>query len=142
MLVIPAYLALADWQVPASWVAVAFQQTGVEIDPAQIRYAWGATGIILGSLAGYELLCSRRRWTPPADLLRRVIGTFAGAGSVLILWALLSTLGSVSEHPDPVQNAYSVLTMAIVLFWLTGCLPLIFRRAGFYADEPETVSEE
>ncbi|WML68144.1 MAG: hypothetical protein METHP_01732 [Methanoregula sp. SKADARSKE-2] len=73
---------------------------------------------------------------PPVRPFWRVIGIVAGAASVLILWNILSAIGTVSVHSDPVQKAYSILKMAIILFWLTGCILLIFRRAGMYADGP------
>lgn len=135
LLVIPAYLSLGDWQVPASWIMIAYQQTGTEINPVSIQYAWGATGIILGSLAGYEVLLSYGGWAPPVDPLKRSVVILAGTVSVLLLNELIIVVRSVPDLPVPFDQGAHVLSMAIVLFWLTCCVPLIARRAGFASEE-------
>jgi membrane-associated phospholipid phosphatase len=135
LLVIPAYLSLSDWQLPVSWVEVAFQNTGEEINPASIRFAWGATGIILGSLTGYEVLCSKGGWAPPADLKRRSAVILAGTASVLFVSALIALARSAASLSPPFSQAATLLSMTVVLFWLTACVPLIFRRAGLARDE-------
>jgi membrane-associated phospholipid phosphatase len=134
LLVVPVYLSLGDWQVPASWITIAFQQTGSEIHPFTIMYAWGATGILLGSLAGYEVLLYQGGWAPPSDPARRGIVILAGTASVLLLNGLIIAIRSVPDLPVPFDQGASVLSMAIVLFWLTCCVPLIARRAGFASE--------
>lgn len=131
LFVVPAYLSLGGWQVPASWIATAFQQTGTEINPVSIQYAWGAAGIILGSLAGYEVLLSRGGWTPPSDPSQKTMVVLTGTVSVLLLNGLLLAIRSIPDLPVPIDQGARVLSMAIVLFWLTCCVPLIARRAGF-----------
>ena len=135
LFVVPAYLSLGGWQVPASWIVIAFQQTGTEINPVSIQYAWGATGIILGSLAGYEVLLWYGGWAPPADLVQRGVVILAGTASVLLLNALIIMIRSVPDLPLPFDQGARVLSMAIVLFWLTCCVPLIARRAGFASKD-------
>jgi membrane-associated phospholipid phosphatase len=134
LLVVPAYLSLGDWQVPVSWIAIAYQQTGTEINPVSIQYAWGATGIILGSLAGYEVLLSYGGWEPPADLVRRGVVILTGTASVLLLNGLIIVIRSVPDLPVPFDQGAHVLSLAIVLFWLTCCVPLIAKRAGFASE--------
>ena len=131
VLTIPAYTALANWQLPAAWAATALGQTGAAIDPVAIRYAWGAAGVILGSLAGYEGLLAQGGWEPPAALRRRAPVVLAGTGSVLAAWAVAATIPAGSGLPDPVPQVLSVIFPAAVLFWLTCCVPLIARRAGY-----------
>ncbi len=140
LLVVPAYLSLSGWELPAAWVEIARQQTGAEINPVSIRYAWGSTGIILGSLAGYEVLLSRGGWAPPADLLRRVVVILAGTASVLLVYTITSAARSVPDLPAPFDQISRIIAMALVLFWLTCCVPLIARRAGYSLEEcpPET----
>jgi membrane-associated phospholipid phosphatase len=135
LMVVPAYLSLAGWQVPVSWVELAFRQTGSEIDPVSIRFAWGATGIILGSLAGYEVLCSKGGWAPPADPKRRGAVILAGSASVLALFAIVTVARSAADLSPPFSQCAQVLSMAVVLFWLTACVPLIFRKAGFAQEK-------
>jgi membrane-associated phospholipid phosphatase len=143
ILVIPAYLSLAGWQLPASWVELAFRQTGLEINPVSIQFAWGATGIILGSLTGYEVLLSQGGWAPPADLKQRCAVILAGTASVLTLFAIVTTARSAADLSFPFTQCAQVLSMIVVLFWLTCCVPLIFRRAGFSQEEctPEAGAE-
>ncbi|MDP3562918.1 MAG: hypothetical protein Q8R70_00355 [Methanoregula sp.] len=135
LLVFPAYLLLGGWQVPASWIAIAFQQTGTEINPVSIQYAWGATGIILGSLAGYEVLLSYGGWAPPANLVLRGVVILAGTSSMLLLNSLIIVIRSVLYLPLPFDQGACVLSMVIILFWLTSCVPLIARRAGFASED-------
>jgi len=134
LLVIPAYLSIGEWQVPASWIATAFRQTGMEINPVSIQYAWGATGIILGSLTGYEVLQSFGGWAPPADRVRRGVVILAGTASVLLLNGIIFAIRSALDLPVPFDQSAGVLTMILVLFWLTCCVPLIARRAGFASE--------
>ncbi len=135
ILVIPPYLALAGWELPASWAATAFQQTGYAIDPVAIRYAWGVAGIILGSLAGYEVLLSRGGWEPPEGLWQKGAVILAGTGSTLAVWWIITTAREACNFPDPIDSALTVVSMAVVLFWLTCCVPLVARRAGFARAE-------
>ncbi|MCK9581279.1 MAG: phosphatase PAP2 family protein [Methanoregula sp.] len=134
ILVIPPYLALAGWELPASWAATAFQQTGQAIDPAAIRYAWGVAGIILGSLTGYEVLQSRGGWEPPEGLWQKGAVILAGTGSTLAVWWIITTAREACNVPDPLEHALTVVSMAVVLFWLTCCVPMIARRAGFFRE--------
>jgi membrane-associated phospholipid phosphatase len=71
LLAVPAYLSLNGWQVPAAWAGLARLQTGAAINPVRIQFSYGASGVILGSLAGYEFLRSRGGWSPPEDRKRR-----------------------------------------------------------------------
>ena len=140
LLAVPAYLSLAGWQLPASWVATAHLQIASKIAPVSILYAWGAAGIILGSLAGHEILVSQGGWEPPTDPCRKGMVILAGTASVLMLNAVIATIRSVPDLSTPFDQAARVLSMALVLFWLTACVPLIARRAGFAGGErePET----
>jgi len=136
----PAYLPLAGWQLPESWVVTAHLQIASTIDPVSLLYSWGAAGIILGSLAGYEILLSQGGWAPPAEPCRKGMVVLAGTVSVLMLNAVIVMIRSVPDLDTPFDQAARVLSMALVLFWLTACIPLIARRAGFGAEErgPET----
>lgn len=138
LLAAPAYLSLAGWQLPASWAGTAHLQIATEIAPVSILYAWGAAGIILGSLAGNEILLSQGGWAPPSDPLRKGVVILAGTASVLLLNAVIAAIRSVPDLSSPFDQAARVLSMAVVLFWLTACVPLIARRAGFVAGERET----
>jgi len=134
-----ASLSLADWQLPASWVEIARQQTGSQINPVAIQFAWGATGIILGGLAGYEVLRSQGGWTPPAEPRRKGMVILAGTVSVLLLNSVIAAIRSIPDLDPPFDQVARILSMALVLFWLTACVPLVAQRAGFAADvkEPE-----
>ena len=131
LLVVPAYLSLGGWQVPAPWIELARQQTGAVIHPDRIQYAWGAAGIIFGSLFGYEFLKSRGGWNPPADLKQRAGVVVAGTLSVLLVnlaipgvWVYL---GIAALSP---QLAV-FLSMAGVTFWLIAGVPSLAAKAGF-----------
>lgn len=131
LIVVPVYLSLGDWQVPASWVEMAFQQTGATIHPDQIQYAWGAAGIIFGSLFGYEFLKSRGGWSPPAEVKRRAGVVFAGTLSVLLVNAAIPEvwvyLGITALSPQ-----FAVfLSMSGVSFWLMAGVPSLATKAGF-----------
>jgi membrane-associated phospholipid phosphatase len=133
--VIPAYLSSAGWQVPAFWATTAMEQTGQVLDPVQIGYAWTATGIILGSLLGYQYLLTRGGWSPPADLARRGMVVIAGMVSIIIMEAqlpgILRTLGIAYLHPD----LCDLVSMTLICLWLTAGIPLIARSAGFNGVE-------
>jgi membrane-associated phospholipid phosphatase len=131
LVVIPAYLSLGGWHLPPAWAELALQQTGARINPAQIRYAWGASGIVFGSLLGYELMRARGGWEPPSDLKRRTAVVLLGTGSVLLANQLLPLAWMFSGITTTVPQLASFLTMACVAFWLMGCLPLVAGRAGF-----------
>lgn len=135
LVAVPAYLPLAGWQLPASWAGTARLQIAPAIAPVSILYAWGGAGIILGSLAGYEILLSKGGWAPPSDPGKKGMVVLAGTASVLMLNAVLATIRSLSDLSSPSDQAARVLSMALVLFWLTCCVPLIARRAGFSAEE-------
>jgi membrane-associated phospholipid phosphatase len=135
VVVIPAYLSLGGWQQPPAWAELAIQQTGARINPAQIRYAWGGAGIVLGSLLGYELMQSQGGWKTPADLKQRTAVALAGTGSVLLVNNVLPLALSLSGIAAMMPQLATFLSMAGVTFWLTGCLPLIARRAGFGQKE-------
>jgi membrane-associated phospholipid phosphatase len=129
--VIPPYLALSGWELPASWAATAFQQTGQAIDPVAIRYAWGVADITLGSLTGYEILRSRGGWVPPEGLWQKGAVILTGTGSTLALWWIITTTREACHIPEPIESALTVVSMAVVVFWLICCVPLMARRAGF-----------
>lgn len=128
LLVLPAYLSLASWQVPAAWIEIARMHTGSTIHPVTIQFAWDAMGIILGCLAGYEVLSSYGGWEPPANLLQRIVVAMVGAASVLVGYACTVTIKSALSAPF--SQGLSVLCLAAVLFWLACGVPLIARRAG------------
>ena len=131
LIVVPAYLSLGNWEIPAPWIELALRQTGATIHPDRIQYAWGAAGIIFGSLVGYEFLTSRGGWSPPADLKQRAGVVFAGTLSVLLvnmtipgIWVYL---GITALSPQ-----FAVfLSMAGVTFWLMAGVPLVATKAGF-----------
>jgi membrane-associated phospholipid phosphatase len=133
--VIPAYLSLGGWHLPPAWAELALLQTGSRINPAQIRYAWGASGIVLGSLLGYELMRAQGGWEPTADLKRRTAVVLVGTGSVLLANQLLPLAWSLSGISAMVPQLATFLSTACVAFWLMGCLPLIAGRAGFGKKE-------
>ncbi len=131
IVVIPPFLSLAGWQLPQAWAELALQQTGAEINPAQIRFAWGGSGIILGSLLGYELMLWRGGWEPPADLIQRSAVVLVGTASVLLANQVIPLILSLSGIAATMPPMSTFLSMAGVTFWLAGCLPLVARRAGF-----------
>ncbi|NMB78757.1 MAG: phosphatase PAP2 family protein [Methanomicrobiales archaeon] len=131
LLVVPAYIALGDWQVPAAWIELALQQTGSTIHPVTIQYAWGATGIILGSLFGYEYLKSRGGWSPPEDLKQRALVVFAGTLSVLLVNIAITDLWVFLGITMFSPQLAVFLRMAGVTFWLMALVPVIAAKAGF-----------
>ncbi len=136
LIVVPAYLSLGGWQVPAPWIELARLQTGAVIHPDRIQYAWGAAGIIFGSLFGYEFLKSRGGWSPPADLKQRAGVVFAGTLSVLLVNVAIPGvwvyLGITALSP---QLAV-FLSMAGVTFWLMAGVPSLAAKAGFIKMNP------
>jgi membrane-associated phospholipid phosphatase len=131
LLVIPPYLALGGWELPASWAATALQQTGDPINPVAIRYAWGAAGITLGALAGYEALLSRGGWEPPEGLWQKGTVILAGTVSTLAVWWIITTTREACGFADPLDSVLTIFSMAAVLFWLTCCVPLAARWSGY-----------
>lgn len=133
IVVIPAYLSLAGWQAPASWAVTAMEQTGEVISPVQIGYAGTATGILLGSLLGYRSLLMRGGWSPPVGLVRRGVVVVAGMATLLLLDAgtqkilRMPTLLHLLLPPE----LCDLLSMTLVCFWLTACIPFFAKRAGF-----------
>lgn len=131
LLVVPAYVSLGGWQVPTPWIELAFRQTGAVIHPDRIQYAWGAAGIIFGSLFGYEFLKSRGGWSPQANLKQRAGVVFAGTLSVLIVNAAIPgvwvSLGITALSPE----FAAFLSMGGVTFWLMGGVPSLAIKAGF-----------
>ncbi len=131
LIVVPVYLSLGGWQVPEPWIELARQQTGVVIHPDRIQYAWGATGILFGSLFGYEFLKSRGGWNPPADLKRRAGVVFAGTFSVLLINAAISSVW-VYVGITALSPQFAVfLSIAGVTFWLMAGVPSLAAKAGF-----------
>ena len=142
--VILAYLALAPldtWQLPAAWQALALQQAGEPIDPARIYWAWGAAGIILGSLFGYEYLQRRGGWEPPSDPRRRITVILGGTATVFAISGVLTVAQDVVEPslPPAAGNLLTVARMGIAIFWLIGGVPLLAGRAG-YGQQPGNLS--
>jgi hypothetical protein len=134
IVVIPAYLSLAGWQVPSSWAGTAMEQTGLVLNPVQIRYAWTATGILLGSLLGYQFLLMRGGWTPPADLIQRCVVVAAGMVSILIMDAQVPGILQMSGFVQDLPELCDLVSMTLICFWLTACIPLIARRVGFAGE--------
>jgi hypothetical protein len=66
--------------------------------------------------------------------VRRGAVVLAGAISVLLLYWLIVAVRSIPDFPSLFDSVARLLTMAIVLFWLTCCVPLIARRAGFASE--------
>jgi membrane-associated phospholipid phosphatase len=131
LLVILPYLSLAGWQLPAAWAALALQQTGHAIDPVQVQYAYGASGIILGSLCGYECLRAYGGWNPPGDLKRRVMVLVLGTLSVLVVDNNIPALWDIIGLSAAVPHLATFLSMTVVTFWLMACVPLLAKKAGF-----------
>jgi membrane-associated phospholipid phosphatase len=131
LLVVPAFLSPGGWQVPEAWITLARQQTGAVIKPASIQFAYGASGVILGSLAGYEFLSSRGGWSPPADRKQRAGVFAAGTLSVLLVNAALPgvwvSLGIATLSPP----LATFLSMAGVSLWLMAGVPSVAAKAGF-----------
>jgi membrane-associated phospholipid phosphatase len=130
ILVIPAYLSIGDWQLPESWIRLALLQTGAVIHPVSIQYAYGAAGFILGSLVGYEFLCSRGGWSPPADRKQRAGVIITGTLSVLLLNEALPVVWLILGITASSPPLASFLSMAGVTFWLMACVPSLAVRAG------------
>ena len=131
LLVIPAYHSLAGWQLPEAWAALALQQTGTAINPVRIQYAYGASGIIFGSLMGYEFLRSRGGWSPPSDLKQRAMIMVLGTISVLLVNAGIPVAWKVLGLTAVVPQLAMFLSMAGVTFWLMACVPFFAKKAGF-----------
>lgn len=131
IVVIPAYFALAGWQVPTSWAVTAMEQTGQVLNPVQIGYAWTATGILLGSLLGYQCLLMRGGWSPPASLVKRCIIVVVGMKSILIMEAWVPEVLRVPGLATFPPELCDLVSMTLICFWFTACVPLIARWAGF-----------
>lgn len=131
LIVVPAYLSLGDWQVPAPWIELARQQTSAVIHPDRIQYAWGAAGIIFGSLFGYEFLQSRGGWSPPADLKLRAGVVFAGTLSVLLLNVAIPGVWVFFGITALSPQLAVFLSMTGVTFWLMAGVPSLAAKAGF-----------
>ena len=132
LLVIPPYLSLAGWQLPAAWAALALQQTGSLIDPpVRIQYAYGASGIIIGSLCGYEYLRSYGGWNPPRALKRRVMVLVLGTLSALVVNEGIPVVWDIIGLTAVIPHLATFLSMAVVTFWLMACVPLLANKAGF-----------
>ena len=131
LLVVPAYVSLGGWQVPAPWIELARQQTGAVIHPVRIQFAWGAAGIILGSLTGYEYLLSRGGWSPPADWKRRAGVVLAGTISVLLLNAAIPSVWVFLGITALLPPLAVFLSMAGVTFWLVAGVPSLAAKAGY-----------
>lgn len=131
LLVVPAYLSLGGWDVPGPWIELARQQTGAMIHPVRIQFAWGAAGIILGSLTGYEYLLSRGGWNPPADLKRRAGVVLAGTISVLLLNAAIPSVWMYLGITALLPPLAVFLSMAVVTFWLVAGVPSLAVKAGY-----------
>jgi len=135
LLVIPAYLSLAGWQMPGAWIELARQQTGSVISPARIQYAWGAAGIIFGSLFGYEYLRSRGGWNPPEDHKRRLAVVITGTLSVLLVNAVVPLIWKTLGITALIPQLATFLSMAVVTFWLVGCVPSLASTTGFKREQ-------
>jgi hypothetical protein len=131
LLVFPAYLSLGDWQLPAAWAELAKQQAGAGINPVRIQFAWGAAGIIFGSLFGYEFLRSRGGWNPPEDHKRRTAVVIAGTISVLLLNAVVPVIWKTMGLAALIPQFATFLSMAVVSFWLIAGVPLAAAKGGF-----------
>ena len=131
VLVIPAYLSLGDWQLPGPWLELAKLQSGKSIHPDVIQFSIGASGIILGSLLGYEFLSSRGGWSPSTDIKKRAGVLIAGTISVLLFNTLLQIglKGIGFTAISPLFETF--LRMTLVLFWLIGCVPVLAGKAGY-----------
>jgi hypothetical protein len=114
-------------------------QTGAAINPVRIQFSYGASGIILGSLAGYEFFRSRGGWSPPEDRKRRAGVIIAGTASVLLVNAVLPValffLGITTALPP----LATFLSMAGVSFWLMTCVPCIAKKAGYTKKQSKEV---
>jgi len=131
LLVFPAWLSLGSWQVPGPWIELARQQTGSVIHPDCIQYAWGACGIIFGSLFGYEYLGTRGGWSPPADLKRRAAVVIGGTLSVLLVNAAIPNVWVFLGIAALIPQLATFLSMAVVTFWLVAGVPSVAAKSGF-----------
>jgi multisubunit Na+/H+ antiporter MnhC subunit len=59
----------------------------------------------------------------------------AGTGSTLAVWWIITTTREAGNFSDPLEHALTVVSMAVVLFWLTCCVPMVARRYGFAGAE-------
>ncbi|MDD1730353.1 MAG: phosphatase PAP2 family protein [Methanospirillum sp.] len=130
VLVIPAYISLGEWQLPGPWLELAKLQSGKAIHPDIIQFSVGASGIILGSLLGYEFLLSRGGWNPSTIIKIRAGVLMIGTASVLLVNAILQIglkeIGVTAMSPQ----IETFLRMTLVLFWLIGCVPVLAEKAG------------
>jgi membrane-associated phospholipid phosphatase len=131
IVVIPAYFSLASWQVPSSWAVTAMEQTGQVLNPVHIGYAWTATGILLGSLLGYQCLLMRGGWSPPASLVKRCIVVAVGMKSILIMDTWVPEVLRIPGHATFPPELCDLGSMTLICFWITACIPLIAQWAGF-----------
>lgn len=132
ILIFPAYLALADWQLPAAWVVMAKSQTGAGIDPLNIEFSLQISGVMLGSLLGYEFLNFCGGWDPPQDLLKRVIVVIAGTISVLLVNTAVPAIFAGTGFSALLPQVSDILSTTLIYFWLAACVPLIIKNGGFW----------
>jgi membrane-associated phospholipid phosphatase len=131
-LVFPAATVLVlslqgDLQVPAAWVAAAYAQTGVPIDPLNPSGSFLSGGVILGVAAGMAWLSARNRTLCPVGrplLLRRYV---VGAAGVLAIW--LGTAWLISMAADGALALW-YLQGALLGLWIAGGAPALFARLG------------
>lgn len=131
IVVIPAYLSLAGWQVPPSWAVTAMEQTGQVLNPVQIGYAWTATGILLGSLLGYQCLLLKGGWSPPADRVQRIVVVTVGMVTILLMDVGIPEILQMAGLTQVIYDFGELVPMTLICFWLTACIPLLARSVRY-----------
>jgi membrane-associated phospholipid phosphatase len=131
-LLIPAatLLALAlqgGWQVPAAWVAGAYAQTGVLIDPQNPSGSFLSGGLVFGISAGMAWLKARNRTLGRVDRPLLAARYLTGVAGVLAIW--YGTAALIAMAPDG-ACALSYAQGALLGLWIAGGAPAVFARLG------------
>jgi membrane-associated phospholipid phosphatase len=116
-----------DGQVPASWVAAAYAQTGVLIDPQNPSNSFLAGGLVFGVGAGMAWLAARNRTLGRVGRPLLVARYLAGVAGVLAIWYVTGTLIAVAgDGAWPLSYAQG----ALFGLWIAGGAPAVFARLG------------
>ena len=118
--------SLGDWQIPASWVAGALEQSGESIHPLSLQDAVTASGLFFGFAAGAA--AERHRGSMCAimkgsvRLFRYAIGIFVTG----VIWFGLGLL--IPQDPAWVVYLSLYLRAAAAGAWVSFGAPMFFAR--------------
>jgi len=135
-LLIPAatMLALAlqgDWQVPSSWAAAAYEQTGELIDPRNPSGSFLSGGLVFGVAAGMAWLRARNRTLGPVGRPLLLCRYLTGVAGVLAIWYGIGVL--IAMAADGAWALWYVQGTLLGL-WIAGGAPAVFSRLGLAGD--------